>query len=87
MLLSTLCRTLQVLADTEYIHKNKISDPSLPMFLGAKIKAELSFFVASSFMKERGHLLESGRADFRSCPGDASLSHYSDDLLTPSTHW
>lgn len=34
-------------------------------------------------MEDRERLLESDRADFRSCPGDASLSHYSGDPLTP----
>lgn len=82
-LLSILCQSLQVLADTEYIHKSKISDPNLYMHLVAKTKAEL-VFLCGTIIWEREHLLESGRADFKSCPGVARLSHFSDGLLTPS---
>lgn len=52
MLGSTLCQARQVLADTGYLQKNKISDPSLPMYLGVKTKAKLVFLCGTIWKKE-----------------------------------
>lgn len=48
-----------------------------------RTKHNYLFFLWLHRMEDRECLLESDRADFRSCPGDASLSHYSGDPLTP----